>query len=497
MKSINRYFAIAITVMLIAPLSSFGQIALKTETRQGSMLKLSNKELQELSKSIFLWGIHPIAVYHYRYNLAQKESSKYYAGINRMAWSKSPIRASEKGGTTPNASTMYGRMVIDLSEEPMVIIAPEIKDRYWSLQACDYIPEWWFLMGSQFNKPGVNKRLVMGPDYKGHIPKEFYAAELVYAPSDVNIMIGRIAIMNEGDEEFEVLGNIADQFTIVPLSVWEANGKKPVKSDDLPVTRGNYPVLDDMDRFEMVNQIKGVDFLRFMDLFVQDDSFTKYDNNYDQRMALENLKKIGIEKGKKFDYTKFTLEQVKAIEAGVDEGIKEALAFVQKQNPLDMNTWSVITSKPHITNVERAGYALLALLSPTPLQSHAGAWGNVDSDRKPLDGHNKYTITFDLNNLPPVSEFWEIPVYDLEGYFYDNPINRYSVTSYMLNNGSLYTENGKLVLYIQHEAPSDPNQKKNWIPVPKSGFRFAARFYGQGGSIIDASYNMPAVVKVE
>ena len=75
-------------------------------------------------------------------------------------------------------------------------------------------------------------------------------------------------------------------------------------------------------------------------------------------------------------------------------------------------------------------------------------------------------------------EFWEIPLYDREGYFHDNPIDRYSLNSYMLKQGKLHTADGKLVIYVQNDEPKDANQRKNWLPAPKEGFQFAARFYG-------------------
>jgi hypothetical protein len=81
------------------------------------------------------------------------------------------------------------------------------------------------------------------------------------------------------------------------------------------------------------------------------------------------------------------------------------------------------------------------------------------------------------------------------GYFYDNPINRYSLNSCMLQRGKLHTENGTLVIYVQHDEPADPNRRRNWLPAPKEGFRFAARFYSPYGPLIDGRYQMPGVVR--
>ncbi len=69
-----------------------------------------------------------------------------------------------------------------------------------------------------------------------------------------------------------------------------------------------------------------------------------------------------------------------------------------------------------------------------------------------------------------------MPLYDTEGYFHDNPIDRYALNIYMLARGKLYTEDGKMVIYSQHGEPADPNQHQNWLHTPKDGFRFASRF---------------------
>jgi hypothetical protein len=50
---------------------------------------------------------------------------------------------------------------------------------------------------------------------------------------------------------------------------------------------------------------------------------------------------------------------------------------------------------------------------------------------------------------------------------------------------------------VQADEPKDANQKKYWHPAPKHAFQFAARFYGPHRPLIDGSYNMPGVVRVE
>jgi hypothetical protein len=69
--------------------------------------------------------------------------------------------------------------------------------------------------------------------------------------------------------------------------------------------------------------------------------------------------------------------------------------------------------------VGRARYGPIAVLGPVPSRSHTGAFCLKDSKGRPLSGEHRYTITFDLKDLPPVTEFWEIPLDDRDGYFVD------------------------------------------------------------------------------
>jgi hypothetical protein len=128
--------------------------------------------------------------------------------------------------------------------------------------------------------------------------------------------------------------------------------------------------------------------------------------------------------------------------------------------------------------------------------SHTGAFLFVDNDGQPLNGKNKYTMTFDLDNLPPVDEFWSVPIYNKDGYFVRNPIDRYTINSFMVEQGVFHIEENKLVIYVQSDKPTDSKQLKNWLPAPEGSFRFTARFYHPKMNIIDGSYPMPKPVLV-
>jgi hypothetical protein len=462
---------------------------------------LSPEEARAIAKEVFLWGMHPVALYHLRYNQAQNEQSPKYTGINRLSWYRKPITASDRFATTPNATTLYGTAMLDLAKEPVVVAVPEIRDHYWSIQFADNYARWWDLMiGSQFNAPGKLQRLLIGPNWSGDLPDGFVGAEIIQSPSDFAAVTARVALTDDTPEELQLVNGIQDGITLMALSAWEAAGRKSVRAEDVPVVKGDYPTYPGMEAVKEPGKLTGTDFLRWVSLILNDNSFTKQEDGYHERAAFERFERLGLKGGVEFDPSALSGEIAAAVEAGIEDGRKDVLAEMAKGSGVNRNGWGLSSDLGYKDSdwLERARYGLIAVLGPVPSKSHTGAFCLNDSEGRPLDGSNRYTITFDLNDMPPVTEFWEIPLYDREGYFVDNPINRYSINSYMLDRGKLHTERGKLVIYIQSDEPADPNQRKNWLPAPASGgFQFAARFYGAGTALIDGSYNMPGVVRTE
>ena len=94
----------------------------------------------------------------------------------------------------------------------------------------------------------------------------------------------------------------------------------------------------------------------------------------------------------------------------MEEGINAACAEATKAFRAmgqDMNGWRLSTDLGYRdTNWPlRAGYGMYAVLGPVPSRSHTGALGFNDSQGRPLSGEHRDTITFDLKDLSPITEF--------------------------------------------------------------------------------------------
>ena len=490
----RREAIVALTGAAIAPAAGAFVTAAEAQTSP----QLSPQDARAIAKEVFLWGMHPVAIYHLRYTHVQNDKSPAYVGVGRLFWERKAKKANRLA-TTPNATTLYGVGFYDLSKEPVVITVGDIKDHYWSIQLCDNYARWWHLIGSQFNAPGPMRRLLIGPNWSGKYPSDFVGAEVVQAQSDMMCVVGRVALTDGTAEELKVVNGIQDRMTVMALSQWVAAGKKDVRTEDVPLTKGNYPTYPGMENVKEPGHLKGVDFLRWVSLILNDSSFTKQTDGHAEVQALAKFERLELKAGQTFDPKKLPANIKAAVEDGIEDGRKAVIARQSEATGIDMNGWSLGTDLGYKDSdwLERARYGYIAVLGPVPSRSHTGAFGTKDSKGRPLSGEQRYTITYDLSDMPPVTEFWELPLYDREGYFYDNPIDRYAINSYMLKRGKLHTADGKLVVYVQNDEPKDANQRKNWLPAPKDGFQFALRFYGPYGPLIDGSYSMPGVVRVE
>ncbi|WP_448119583.1 DUF1254 domain-containing protein [Pseudomonas serbica] len=499
MKFTRRDFLPLLTGAVIAPTLTWGGLATKSpHATDNTAAALTPEEARSIAQEVFMWGMHPVAIYHLRYIHAQNPKSPRFVGLNRLKWAREPTKALPRFATTPNATTLYGLAALDLSQEPIVLTVSRPDERYWSVQMAENYSRWWHMIGSQFNAPGPVRRLLIGPNWSGALPADFVGEEIVQSPSDFSVAVARVALTDDTAEELKSINAFMDRITLMPLSQWLAAGKKDVRAEDVVPGKADYPTYPGMEKVREPARLRGTEFLQWVSLILNDPSFTKQADGNKELQAFARFERLGLKAGLPFDPSRLSPALQAAVAEGIEDGIKAIKDQLAKGMGKPMNGWSLATDLGyHDTNwIRRALAGYIAVLGPVPVRSHTAARTFNDADGQPLNGQHRYTLTFNLDDLPPVTEFWELPLYDQEGFFVDNPINRYSLNSYMLQRGKLHTTDGKLVIYVQADEPANPDQRRNWLPAPKDTFQFTARFYGPHGPLIDGSYAMPGVVKV-
>lgn len=179
-----------------------------------------------------------------------------------------------------------------------------------------------------------------------------------------------------------------------------------------------------------------------------------------------------------------------ALETGIQEGEKMIDARIANIGTV-VNGWSFNTETGIYGNdyLTRAAITKLGFGANIP-QEAIYPTTFTDNQGKPFNGANKYTIHFEPGQTPPVDGFWSVTMYNEEKYFYDNPLNRYSIGEY--TDGLKTNPDGSLDIYIQNESPGS-DKESNWLPSPADGFFMILRMYLPAEQVLNATWTPPPV----
>lgn len=456
---------------------------------------------EAIATQAYVYGLQQAIFYGQRWVYTQNDSPDniVYAGLNQFSWVRKQI-TPDYPVVTPNATTLYGAGFLDLRAGPVVIEVPEITDRYFSVQIMDQYGIFRMIVGSPFNGTKARKYILVPPGFTGDVPADFPTTDIVEWPALTAYGVVRMAVKTGTNAEIETINGYQDQVTITSLAGWLANGNKGIAQAGRDVVKGDFLIPDGLPEYQFgqVDKQTAEQYFTLLSVILNDPTMPTLTDSIMEADMLSQLAAFNIGKGLSFDWTQLTAAQKTALETGFKAGF-DSVRQTMKTNMINMNGWGVVRNDGGFETrwMDRAIIADAAWAAPDKNISHGGAFLFTDADGAALSGANKYTLTFDMNDLPPVTQFWSIPIYDTNGYFVANEINRYTVNSFMLDAGELVAKDGKLVIYVQTEKPTDPDQAKNWLPAPKDGFRFTSRYYGPYAPLTNGTYNMPKAIKVE
>ena len=209
------------------------------------------------------------------------------------------------------------------------------------------------------------------------------------------------------------------------------------------------------------------------------------------RMLFGMLAPLGISPGQPFNPNQFSPSIRKAIEAGVSAAAANLRnkALAQKSSKGFFGTREELGGD-YITY--RSMGAMLGIYGNSSAEA-LYASQQTGPDGSVLDGRRRWVLRFPAGQLPPVSEFWSITMYNRpQRLLVDNPIHRYSVGD--RTNGLKLGADGSLEIYLQHENPG-PEKASNWLPAPAGPFFFVARLYGPGQTALSGPWQLPALVE--
>jgi hypothetical protein len=373
---------------------------------------------------------------------------------NQIGHMKTLATADDVLPYTPNNDTVYRGALLELADEPIILTAPDILDRYWSVEVADVYTNNVFYIGTRATGGKGGAHAFVGPNWKGTLPEGVIEHRM---PTNSGMFAIRIGVLPGDAEDLAKVNKLQGQFQLTALSNWADPAKHGQAGAPMLAARPNHS--GDLAVFETI-----------ADLIAENPP------PKEQEAAVILLRRGGIEVGKPFD------------PASLDEPMRAGLAEAAKDGP-EIMKWKVkFRGTPYPTRwnnlrpgdygfdyFDRAAGALEGLFVHD--RDEAEYFSTYeDGDGRLLDGTKAYVLHFDKESIPPTLKngFWSITMYGPNFQLVKNPIDRFSIGD--RTPGLKYNADGSLDIFIQNAPPA--GGESNWLPSPSEGvFRLNYRIY--------------------
>jgi hypothetical protein len=385
--------------------------------------------------------------------------------------------ADFKGVVRSNFDTLYSVSWLDMTKEPLVISAPDTDGRYYLLPMLDMWTDVFASPGWRTTGTKAGHFLVTPPGWKGTVPDGMTRID---APTPYVWLIGRTK--TDGPPDYDAVRKIQAGYKVTLLSEF-GKPPKPVEFKLDPSVDMKTPPKVQVDTMAGGKYFAyAAELLKLHPPHITDEPI------------IARMKKIGIEVGKSFDISKLDPAVQKALEGAPQDGQK-LMAWKLPTLARVSNGWSMNTDTVGVYGNYYLKRAILSQqgLGANVVEDAIYPLNLADESGKPLDGANKYTITFEKGAAPPVNAFWSITLYDQEGFQVGNVLNRFAVSSWMPFK---YNSDGSLDLYFQNESPGK-DMEANWLPAPKGPFNLTMRLYAPKSEALTGKWNPPPVTKAQ
>ncbi|MHA6739086.1 DUF1254 domain-containing protein [Rhodococcus erythropolis] len=414
-----------------------------------------------------LWG-YPLTCYAVTNEASVRVGAARVNDFRRFETLKT---AADRYVVTPNNLTLDAYGNVDLTDEPVVLHVPVVSDSRWYIaQIGDMFDEVVANIGG-VKGPGPGDCAIVGPDFRGQLPAEFTEIRL---RTRTAIAAVRLYVANEDDAPAAITAQKG--FRLIPLSAYLRDGlgyRPPAESRMVAVLEDHAP--EDLRFFDHLGQA-----MRWY-LQVSGDR----DDSLIATFAAIGLTLTG---GFRWD--------------DLDESTRRGLAraAVIAEQIID-SRWRDLGE---ITNGwryyfagGRAGHdhALRAALVKNALGAQLATEViyppcDQDANGEPFDGARNYVLHFPSDQMPPVSQFWNLSLYGADMMFVDNDYGRYSIGN--TTPGLITDPDGSITLHIRH-LPPEGDERANWLPAPEGPFNLTMRFYGPSTAVLDGTYRLPPV----
>ncbi len=400
------------------------------------------------------------------------------APINQFAVMTRYPDASFRAVPRTGLDTLFAVAWADLDREPLVLSVPDTGGRYYVIALFDMWSNVFASIGKRTTGTAAQSFLIAGPRWQGTPPAD---VKQVYRSPTRFVWVNGQMLCN-GPADYAVVNALQKQYKLTPLSAWGQTYTPPA---EVPVTPG---VDTKTPPTAQVHKLDAAAYFGGLARLMKDNPPAAAD-----APMVAKLKEIGIVPGQDFDLA--------ALDPGTRHGLQRAMdGFALLEKGVKMlktdNGWIVIPkdfANYGTDYTTRAGIALIGLGGILP---HDVVYPTAfdDGDNKPLDAANRYVLHFDKGTTPPTNATWSMSMYDPQGYYVPNAINRYNLAMWMPLK---YNPDGSLDMYIQAGSPG-ADKEANWLPAPASGpFNLTVRIYWPTEAVLDGTYKLPPVRRVQ
>ncbi|MEN4397637.1 DUF1254 domain-containing protein [Mycolicibacterium senegalense] len=408
----------------------------------------------------YVFGV-PLTIFERERSLrldpAALEKAKHYAPaapINQIGHMKNLATADDVMPYTPNNDTVYSGAVLDLRDEPMILSAPDIPDRYWSVEVADAYTNNVLYIGTRATGGKGGNHAFVGPNWQGTLP----AGVIEHRVPTNGIMLAiRLGVVPGDAADLAAVNALQDKFTMTSLSNWSDPGRHGQVTAPTTDPRPHYD--GDLAYFQTLA-----------------DLLTDNPPPPGNEAAVELLGRGGITVGKPMDIDALSDPTRRGLARAAVDGPKIMDWKVKNRGTPYPTHWNNLVPGTYgVDYFDRAAGADQGLFVHD--RDEAEYFSTYDDGAgEPLDSAGRYLLHFNPDQIPPTlpGGFWSITMYGPDFQLVKNPINRFSIGD--RTPGLVHNPDGSLDIYLQNQPPQ--GHESNWLPTPASGaFRLNYRIY--------------------
>jgi hypothetical protein len=442
-----------------------------------SKAELSEEDAAEIGTEVYVYG-YPLVTMEMTRRVATNtaDPAGLRAPMGQFAHARTfpPVTYRDIPGA--NADTLYSSAWLDLAKEPYVLNVPDAQGRYFMVPMLSGWTDVFQAPGTRTTGTKAQTYAITGPSWRGDLPE---GVTRYQSPTNLVWIVGRVYTTGTA-EDYEEVHSFQDKITLVPLSAYGKSYTPPKVEVD--------PEIDmDTSTKDQVANLDAAAYFKLLATLMKDNPPAG-----DDAPVVAQMAKIGLVPGEDWDISALAPTVAK----GVAQAPKAALAKIMSYAPNAgriVNGWRItLPSGVYGTNYLQRAFVNWQGPGWNLPEDAIYPLALVDGDGRALSGANRYVLHFAKGELPAVKGFWSLTMYDSEGFFVANTLDRVSLSQ---RSDFQFNQDGSLDLYIQKDSPGK-DREANWLPSPDGAFGLFMRLYwpnDQPPSIIDGSWMPPAV----